>query len=86
MSKHPLVAEYEADFPDDELIVYCNTAVPIEGWPHGFECLIRVPKAKIAAALAAAEKKEGAPPLWRHGDVIEVHPPRGRDGEVSPVT
>lgn len=84
--KHPLVAEFELDFPDDYLIVYRNTAVPIEGWPQGFECLIRISRAKYDAALAKAKENKGPLPLWRHGDVIESHPPREADGAVIPVT
>lgn len=61
-------ADYKAQYPDHELIVYRNTAVPIEGWPNGFTCLIAVPKAKIAEVM----DKGGKEPFWRHGDVMEV--------------
>lgn len=64
-----LVAEYAPDFPGDELVVYRNRV-------FGFECVIRLPKEKVAAALKAAKEKNGPPPLWRHGDVIDVRPAR----------
>lgn len=60
-----LIAEYEPDFPDDELVVYRNRV-------FGFECVIRMRKDKVAAAAAAAKEKKGPPPFWRHGDVIDV--------------
>lgn len=65
----PTFADYEAQHPDHELIVYRNRAVPIEGWPKGFIALIAVPKAKVEAA-----QKAGKPPLWRHGEIIDVRP------------
>lgn len=53
-----LVQEFEADFPDDELVVYRTDQV---------EALIAIPKAKIAERAAA-----GVEPFWRHGEVIHV--------------
>lgn len=65
------VAELEADFPDDELVVYRNHV-------FGFEALIAMPKAKIAE-----QAKRGIAPLWRHGDTITVRP--AREGEDAGV-
>jgi hypothetical protein len=71
-------AESDGEYPDHELIVYRNTAVPIEGWPKGFECLIAVPKAKLRALRDAG----GKPPFWRNGEVMHVRPARVSDAAV----
>lgn len=60
----PLVAEFAPDFPDHELVHYRNQVL-------GFECLVAIPKDKIAAAAAAKRP----PPFWRNGEVMEVRPP-----------
>ena len=63
--------EFAERFPDHETLVYRNTAVLIEGWPNGFECLIAVPKAKLRALRNAGMQ----PPFWRKGEVMHVRPP-----------
>jgi hypothetical protein len=60
-------ADFEADFPDHEIIVYRNRAVRSEVFPHGFECLILIPRTRITS-----ENR----PFWRHGEVMEVQETR----------
>lgn len=55
-----LVQEFEQDFPDDELVVYRNEITQVE-------CLIAIPKAKLAERA-----KAGKVPFWRHGETIHV--------------
>lgn len=65
-----LVQEFEQDFPDHELVARRSDVA-------GFECLIAIPKAKIAERA-----KEGKEPFWRHGETIHVkpHTPEASDG------
>lgn len=55
--------------PDHEILRYRNR-IPSEAFPTGFECLIKVPKAKLVAVRAAG----GKPPFWRHGELIDIAP------------
>lgn len=57
-------------YPDHEILRF-RTQVPSEAFPAGFECLIKVPKAKLRAARDAG----GKPPFWRHGEQIDITPP-----------
>lgn len=60
MSVPLIVQEFEADFPDDELVLYRNDVM-------GIECLIAIPRAKLTERM-----REGKIPLWRHGATIHV--------------
>lgn len=59
------VKEYERDCPDDELVLYRNHLHRSELYPNGVECLIHVPKAKLAEL-----EKTG----YFHGEVMNVRP------------
>lgn len=56
-------ADFEADYPDHEIIVYRNHVFRSDALPNGFECLILIPRANIAP-----DRK----PFWRHGEVMDV--------------
>jgi hypothetical protein len=56
--------------PDHEILRF-RTRMPSAAFPAGFECLIKVPKAKLRAARDAG----GKPPFWRHGELIDIAPP-----------
>lgn len=58
--------------PDHEILRY-RTSMPSEAFPAGFECLLKVPKAKLRAARDAG----GKPPFWRHGELISIVPATG---------
>lgn len=58
--------------PDHEILRF-RTSVPSEAFPSGFECLIKVPKAKLRTARDAG----GKPPFWRHGELIDITPGGG---------
>lgn len=62
MDRPLTVQEFEADFPDDELVVYRNDVLNVE-------CLIAIPRAKLTERM-----KQGIEPLWRHGSTIHVKP------------
>lgn len=68
--------EFIADFPDHEVFVYRNHTLRSEGFPNGIECLITIPKSKIAGhwlyARATANQR-----------VIEVRTASGRG--VTPI-
>lgn len=64
----------EASHPEFEIIKLLYE-LPVDGMPAGFKCLLKVPRAKIAAVLAAG----GHPPLWRHGELMRIK--RGDDGQ-----
>jgi len=54
----------------DHEILRFRTRVPSAAFPAGFECLIKVPKAKLREVRAAG----GKPPFWRHGEPIDIAP------------
>lgn len=59
-------------YPAHEILRF-RTGVPSEAFPAGFECLIKVPKAKLRAARDAG----GKPPFWRRGELIDITPAEG---------
>ena len=69
-------ADFANDFPDCEVFVYRNHVHRSEGYPNGFECIIAVPKAKIAGHWLADRAR-------RNERVIDVHESRGKIG-VTP--
>jgi hypothetical protein len=62
------VQEFEADFPDDELVLYRNEVLDVE-------CLIAIPKAKLAERAA-----QGVEPFWRHGETMHVRRAEASNG------
>lgn len=63
MAVDSLVAAFEAEFPDEELIAVRDRV-------RGIEFLIGIPRALLAERAA----KRLPPPFWRHGEVVDIRP------------
>lgn len=59
-------ADYAAAHPDDEIVVYCNSAQ----FDPPLTALIRIPRRQIAEA-----RRRGSVPFFRHGQVMRVQAP-----------